>query len=448
MLAIPGEWAGIAAFWLAAALALLLYLIWSFPRVAWSRRVFGLVGLALTAIAFISSTVDLDDVFLAASRATFIAAFFLAQATLRHAASQSAAIERCGRFLASRPPGKRYLALTTGGHLFGLILSYGAISLLGSLGESAARSEPDQRIRELRTRRMLLAVQRGFVSTLAWSPLAFSFAVSNSIIEGSSWGSALPICVVSTVILASLGWLMDHLVKPPVRPAGPRPSGTGRWQDTLPLLLLLVLLMTSVFGLQYLTGIRAVGVVLVAVPLLSIGWVALQLHLGARRVGPGMIASGREFIAVTVPNYRAEIMLLSMAAYIGSLGSTLLLPLLSDSVAIAMDIPPWLVLVGLVWLVPLTGQLGMNPVLSVTLLAPLLPAPSAMGISPDMIIVAITAGWALGGASSPFTATTVIVGAIGKVSPWRVGLNWNGGYTIVAGTVLSAWVIVANLFVT
>jgi len=421
--------------------------VWSFPRVAWSRRVFALVALALTALAVTGGPAAAGDLLLAATRATFIAAFFIALATLRHAAATSPAIERCGRYLASRPPGKRYLALTTGGHLFGLILSYGAISLLGSLAEGAARSEPDPRIRALRTRRMLLAVQRGFVATLAWSPLAFSFAVSTSIIDGSSWAAALPICIVNSLILAALGWLMDHLVKPPVRPAAPRPSGAGRWQDTLPLLLLLALLMAAVFGLQYVTNIRAVGVVLVAVPLLSLGWVALQLDLAGRRVGPGMIASGRDFVTKTVPDYRAEIMLLSMAAYIGSLGATLLLPWLPDSFGIMTELPDWMVLVGLVWLVPITGQLGMNPVLSVTLLAPLLPPPGSLGIAPDLIVAAITAGWALGGASSPFTATTVIVGAIGKLSPWRVGLGWNGAYTVLAGLLLSLWVVLASWLV-
>ncbi|MEJ2016301.1 MAG: hypothetical protein P8X61_11950, partial [Limibacillus sp.] len=60
-----------------------------------------------------------------------------------------------------------------------------------------------------------------------------------------------------------------------------------------------------------------------------------------------------------------------------------------------------------------------------------------------MIVLAITAGWALSGASSPYTATTLMVGAIGKVSALHVGWRWNGYYTLVSGLLLSAWVLLA-----
>ena len=39
-----------------------------------------------------------------------------------------------------------------------------------------ARQEANAEIRRHRLRRMLLAIQRGFVSTLTWSPLAVSWA--------------------------------------------------------------------------------------------------------------------------------------------------------------------------------------------------------------------------------------------------------------------------------
>ena len=57
-------------------------------------------------------------------------------------------------------------------------------------------------------------------------------------------------------------------------------------------------------------------------------------------------------------------------------------------------------------------------------------------------MVAVTSGWALTGASSPFTATTLLIGSFGGVSAQHVGLVWNGVYTLVCGLVLSAWVLV------
>lgn len=440
LLMIPAEWFGLEPFAIAASFCLGLYILWAIRRIAYSRLVFVGIALALVAVTFQTRTDWLPLLQSACSSAAFIAAFFIAQATLRHAALSSDAIARCGRHLASQPPGRRYIALTSGGHLFGLMLSYGSISLLGGMASANAANEPDPNIRKLRIKRMLLATQRGFVSTLAWSPLAFSFAVSTSIISGSSWGGAVLYGVVSAFLLAGLGWLMDHSVKPPVT-SNRRPDIEGSPRDIIPLAVLLAVIMGSVGVMQWLSGVRMVGVVLLAVPLISILWVTIQAMIS----GDLSLAkeSGRQYIDDVIPSYRSEVVLLSMAAFIGTLGGSLLVPLLGDSGQVLHGLPGWTILVGLVWLVPLSGLFGMNPVLSVTLFAPLLPDPAMLHIDPDILVVAITAGWALGGAISPFTATTLIVGMLGKVSAWHVGLRWNGLYTLTAGAILSIWVVIA-----
>jgi len=433
------------AFSLAAGAAVVLYVALVTPVVRWSRQVFVATGVALVAAAALTRP---DWPALAArglASASFVAAFFIAVGWLRNAAGTSAVIERSGRFLAEQPPGRRYLALTLGGQLFGLVLLYGAISLLGSLAESSARREANAEIRAIRTRRMLLAVQRGFVATLCWSPLTFSMAVSTSIVPGSSWTGAVAMCAVSGLIVAVLGWGLDTIFKP--RLSGPRPPQRppeGSWWELWPLLHLLALLMGGVGALQAATGLRAVYVVMVFVPALSLAWIALQwrgerggplAHAGRRAVG---------YVITDLAGYRSEIVLLVMAGFIGTLGSGLLAPLVAGAGIDLAAIPAWALLVGLVWLVPITGQLGMNPILSVSLLAPLLPHAADLGVSPNAIILAITAGWALSGASSPFTATTLLVGALGRVSALHVGWKWNGAYTLLGGLLLSLWVAVAS----
>ena len=85
----------------------------------------------------------------------------------------------------------------------------------------------------------------------------------------------------------------------------------------------------------------------------------------------------------------------------------------------------------------------MNPILSISLLAPLIPAAETLGLSPNLIVAAITAGWALSGASSPFTATTLLIGKLAGVSAFKVGagLSWNGPYTLIGIALLSAWIL-------
>lgn len=410
-----------------------------------SRLAFVAIGLALTLWAMLSHD-DWPAGMAAAIRSgSLIVALFTALSAVRSAAITSQEILETGRFLARQPPGLRYLTLTVGGHLFGLILLYGSIALLGSLASESAAREPDPEIRRHRTRRMLVAIQRGFAATLCWSPLGFSMALSTTLVAGASWSRVVLPCLVSAAILILGGWALDTIFKPrlgrsPTPP--PRPPETGRWLVHLrPLLQLLGVVVTGVALLHWLTGIRIVGGVMFVVPTVAMLWIFNQ----RRAAGAGALADTGARIAGLVtrelPGYRGEILLLFMAAFIGSLGSFLLVPLMARWGLDFSVLPPLAILIALIWIIPLTGQLGMNPILSVSLLIPLLPTPQAMGIDPAVMIAAITGGWALSGVTSPFTASVLLAGTLAKVPPREAGLIWNGAYAAIMGAALSLWVL-------
>lgn len=433
------EWHGPAVFGDLAELMVVPLVALLCLHVGWTRRVFVGIALALVTVAAAIRPDWLSMVSAALHTAAFIAAFFTALASLRNASASSASIQTCGRFLAAQPPGRRYAALTIGGQLFGMLLNYGALVLLGTLAEANAAREPDPEIRGHRVRRMLLAIQRGFVSTLSWSPLAFAMAISTTLVPGATWAAAVGPCLVSAVILAGTGWALDTAFKPRLsHPLPPRSRPEGSWASLWPLLALLAIIGATVGGLHLSTGIRATGVVMVVVPALSLCWVAIQ-NLDDRPL-ENATRRALDYARRDLPAYRGELVLLLMAGFIGTLGSQLLVPLVSEAGIELGALPGWQVLVALVWLIPLTGQLGMNPILSVSLVAPILPPAAAMGVSPADVIVAITAGWALSGASSPYTATTLLIGALGKESARTVGLKWNGVYTLICGVLLSLWV--------
>ena len=437
------EWRGGQIFGVAAGLCVLLFLILETPYVPWSRRIFVIVGVALFMAAILTRSDWLAMTQAALGTAAFIAAFFTALACLRNAAASSPSIETCGHFLAGQPPGRRYLALTAGGHLFGLVLNYGALSLLGTLAEVNARREPNIEIRTHRMRRMLLAIQRGFVSTLTWSPLAFASAISTTLVPGAEWADAAAVSFVSGFIMIGLGWALDTIFKPRLSsPAPARVKPPGTWAVLVPMLTLLTILTLCVGAFHVATDIRAAVVVMPVVPAIALIWIGMQ-NRGGNPVRH--MAERASAYTLELPRYRSEIVLLVMAGFIGTLGSQLISPLIAASGFDLTALPGWLILVSLVWLIPLTGLMGMNPILSVSLMAPLLPHADAIGVTPTAIITALTAGWALGGASSPYTATTLLVGSIANVSAWRVGLGWNGLYTILCGIALSVWVVIVSL---
>jgi hypothetical protein len=371
--------------------------------------------------------------------AAFIGAFFTALSSLRTVAQTSPAIQRAGTFLAGQPPGRRYAALTVGGQAFALLLNYGSLQLLGALATSNANAEPNLEIRGHRIRRMLLAIQRAFVSTLPWSPLSFSVAISISVIPDSSWGMALVPGLVTSVLLAGIGWLLDTLFKPRLTVTPVRSAPVGNWATMLPLVVLLAVLLAGVVTFSVLTQVRVVGIVAVLVPCIAVVWMFIQ-HWGDSPVSTTQ-ARIATYVLQELPGYRGELVLLMMAGFIGTAGSQLFAPMVQATGFDPSFLPWWAILVALVWIIPLAGQIGMNPILAVTLIAPLIPAAADLGVQPTALVVAITAGWALSGASSPFTATTLLIGSFGGISASRVGLVWNGAYTLICGVILSFWVV-------
>ena len=414
-------------------------------HVTMARRAFVLVGLLLSVVNLVWNPDWQTTLISGFSTTAFIAVFFTALTTLKFAAETSPAIQSCGRFLSRQPPGRRYAALTVGGQLFGLLLNYGSISLLGSMTMVNASLERNEEIRNHRIRRMLLAIQRGFISILPWSPLSFAVAIPTALIPDTSWVQCVLPGLVTGGILAGTGWLLDTLFKPRLStPLPTRQAVQGNWLSVIPLVLLLILLVSLLGSAYLLTGVRVLALVMIIVPLLSLAWIALQtwsdhpLQQASRRAA--------DYLFNQLGGFRSEMVLLMMAGYIGTVASPLLGALMAFLHIDLSVLPVWSVLVMLVWFIPLVGQIGMNPILAVALVAPVIPDAVTLGISPTSIVVALTAGWILSGVSSPFTATTMLIGNFAGISSSQVGRQWNGVFTLLCGVMLSGWVVVYALF--
>ncbi len=405
---------------------------------------FVLVGLTLVALAALSRPDWWAGTWSAVGRGSFVMALYTALTAIRIAATGSAEIVDCGRFLASQRPGLRYIALSIGGHLFGLILLYGSIALLGGLSTASTRQEPDPELRRHRLRRMLVAINRGFAATLCWSPLGFSMAITLALVPGASWNNVVLPCAVNAVLMIGLGWGLDTLFKPRLsQPVPPRAAPSGTWLHHLrPLLVLLGAIVAGVVLLHNLAGVDVVGAVMSCVPALAVIWIWRQ----GRGIPGGpmrhLSAQVNEFIRRELPGCGGQILLLFMAAFIGSLGAFLLVPLLPRLGLDLSVLPGWLIVVAMVWLVPLTGQLGMNPILSVSMILPILPTPEVMGVPPAALVAAVTGGWAISGTTSPFTASVMLVGGFGGLPARQAGLRWNGPYALCVGCAISLWVLI------
>ena len=272
-----------------SGIAILLFLLLEFPN---QRRYAQILFLALFAIGMIGVVLALHplDLFLAAwQRGASYAAFFLALTTLRDAAETSPLVRRCGQHLVAQPPGLRYVALTAGGHVFGITLSYGAIDLLAAMVMRANTLEAaggSADVRGVRTRRMLLAIYRGFCVMNCWSPINIMTAVVSTAVPAAPMRLLLPLAFLVAVGMVVLGWIEDRWSGARLQTrGGARPITTESWADPWRIIALVVLVMLIAEGTAALFGISLVAGVTLSVPLVAVGWLLIQSW---RFAGPAM----------------------------------------------------------------------------------------------------------------------------------------------------------------
>lgn len=380
----------------------------------------------------------------ALTRAAFVGTLYAALGFLRDAAETSPAVRACGRFLAAQPPGKRYLALNAGGHVFGLILNFGVIPLLGAMVVASIGGDDSWR-GKLRLRRMMTAINRGFGTILTWSPMTVSVAVVLSSLHGTTWAEMASYGLVSALAFTLLGWGLDRRLRPPQAPREwPKPPGS--WRLALPIVGL-VLLVFAVGGAWTLaTDIQLVLGIMTATPVIGALWLYLQLRDQSEEPAALALAKRlRRHLSRFFPSYRMEIALLSSAAFVGSLVAALLPPEVVKSALDAVPLPPWALVAALAWVIVALGQLGANPVLSVTILTGALPPPEVLGVPGAAVAVALCGAWSLTAATSPFSAATMVTGQMGGTTAAVVGRRWNGWYAFLGLIVLTGWTGVVAL---
>jgi hypothetical protein len=436
----------------AAGMAMLLFLLLEFRN---QRRYAQVLFVALVTIGMLGVARAADPLalfFAGWRRGASYGAFFYALTTLRDAAETSPLVRRCGHHLVAQPPGRRYAALTGGGHLFGIILSYGAIELLAAMVMRANTLEAaggSATVRALRTRRMLMAIYRGFCVMNCWNPINLMTAVVSTAVPAAPIRLLLPVAFVVSIGMAVLGWFEDRISSARAATRGAaaaRPVTTERWT----IHLRIVALVAAVMALAELgsvgLGLSLVTCVTLVVPLVGIGWIAVQSRrvMARARVGMGaaLLRRMRRFLQ-RVPTFRSEATVLAGSGFMGvAVGGALpasgLAPLIAHLPPLAVPLLVPVLLIG-------TGQIGLNPVAVVALLGAAMPEPARFGVAPAALAFACMLGWGLSVNMTPMSASAITTARWAGVSPWTVSTAWNAAYTLSA--LVLAWVAIALLFV-
>lgn len=414
-----------------------------------------LVMLALCAAVALATMLMHSDfaelIVKATGDAAYLAAFFAAMSVLREAAATSRAVHVCGEMLVSRPPGKRYVALSIGGSLLSIIINSGALNLLGGMVKATntlERAGGDPRIRAVREQRMILALLRSFCAGILLSPLSLGFAVTYSAFPQVGWMSLLSCALVFGILLMAIGALADRLAHP--RPQAVATDRLADWAAALPLAAIVSSILALVVATEIALGTNLIVAVMVCVPVYGFVWMFAQGPSLGIDVPTRLARTARracDFVARDLASARVEVVVVSTAGFAGALLSGLLpLPELRALVT-AYAVSPALILVLVFLAVLVLGQMGANPILSVTVLGALFPDPQSVGLHPLVLAMTLFVAWVMTTGSSSAIAAVLILARICGVPPSTIGRDWNGAFTLIVSALFLALLLAAHAVV-
>jgi len=442
---------------------------WTRPVAAWLFVAFSVLGQArfglrerflqaIAAATVVATLLTRDDQWPLIERGLYLAGylttFMVLITSLRDGAHRSNSVLAIGRYLTERPPGRRYTALYLGGHLMGVLLNFGAISLLGPMiqrGVKAQSAGAPELVARIREQRQLVALTRGFAWFNLWAPTSIALATTMTIIPDARPGWIAVFGIAIALLLLGVGWIEDRV-------RGNRASAALRRQGyatpqlpspPFPLVAVLkfltvgVVLVGAGWSVAHLVHIRLVtGVFVVCVPVAA-AWLVVQ-YLDGSAPEPGPVATITEMLLRSAPGGCREAATLALAGMTGALASEFVDAHSLSGLFSLSDVPQAALLVFLAGIIPIGSCLALPPILSVTFFGTLLVGLPELGINHTLLALALLCGWSLNLTGSPFSAASLVLqrvtGVPGTTHSWR----WNGVYTLLAFLVAAAMLLVLS----
>ena len=391
-------------FWQAVGIAaLLLYLLTLAGKLTRMAKGLLLVAGIVSLLALWHSSNPGQLLFDASGRFAFFATFVVALSMLRLPAYRSRLVRRCGQSMLLQPPSRRYPILSLGSALFGIILNIGVLNLFAAMIEKSntlGAAQGRAWVQEARQRRMMLALLRGFSLAPLISPMGIGVAVVLSSLPQVTWLALAPYILGAAVLIFLAGWAVDFLTGPHP-PANKAQVNAPSLRPLAQFSVLLLGIVALVFSLAWLLELRLPIAALLGAPTGALIWLAWQ----RRRLGFCGLPAAVSAVHRQLPW------------------------LLSPNAVLAM-----LMVVGL-------AQVGVNPIVTVTLLVGLLPQLAIEGLTPALVGASRMVGWALALMSSPMTASMLILSRFTGVPATRIGYRWNGRFLVASIPLLAAWFV-------
>lgn len=410
--------------------ALALFAILQWPGISLTYRIFAILAPALGLLLWFNDAVSVQVLAEAVDRSAFFTLFLTSLAVLRESAKTSQLVRRCGTVLVNQPPGRRYLLMSFGSHLFGVMLNIGALNVLGTMVRRAIRPGADpesQRIAGIRRKRMLTATIRGFCGVPLWAPTSVTMLLVLSGIPELSWEQYAPLGLLWTLLFLFWGAVLDRLAYK--RPKVHTVNG-GNLVYLLPLVALVALIPSLAFVVSQITGLSLFSALLMCAPIIGLTWIWVQYKGRPTRIKRGLLLRrmGRSF-PVTFTNQRNEVVLFASSGFIGVILIPLIDPVVASEFLAQANISNATLMVSISLVMLMFAFIGVNAIITVTLILGVLQQLPDLNIQPQVQASVIAITWAIFAGASPFTASLRFISGFSGISPLRFGIEWNGWFS-------------------
>lgn len=389
----------------------------------------GAVALTLAALATgagpgaVAASLDL---------AAFFAVFIAALTAVRDIAARSRSVRAVGRFLTGQPAGRRYMATALGGHVLGIFLNFGAVSLMAPMVQQAARG-PDGRPSPDLERRQISALIRGFAWVILWAPTTLTQALLLTIFAAHlSWADVAPAGLGLAALMIAIGRLYDRFEWRGRALPGPRSGQPPPWPALRRVAAICSLMILATVALSAAAGFSVAQSLLFVAPAVSVAWFLCQpSDTGAAPGGPARLAGLARVFLPSAAGLARSAVALGASAYIGRLAA---LSLPTAAWAEAMDlasVPGWLFLAALPVLITLGGQVALSPILIVVFIGQMLQGVEALPTGHLQIYLALCFGWALSMTASPNATATLVISGACNIPATRLTWAWNLRYGLL-----------------
>lgn len=425
---------------LAASLALVAYLAlgWRhFTIGTWVPVLLSFGALAVALLQGVSGAVLLR----ALDRSLFLAALITLLGTLRAAASIAPEVAQAGAYLTGQPPSRRYLSLTFGGHLFGVLINFGGLAILLDLAARSMRGEATMRLppelREVKLRRMTLAIIRGFGLISLWSPFGFATNVVLITLPSLAYLDFGPIGFAASFVFVGIGWTFDRIGNRRLRqlPSARAAPPPGAWRGAAILPLHVAILGLGIFTLHEISPLDFQEALILLVPTYSVLWAAWSWRRSG--AGPlGGIAAAAGDAWRRLPFMAGEVGVFAAAGFL-SVILLAIVPVEGLRAGIAdLGLGPVALTLGLAMSIMGFAFVGVNPIVTSSVLGAIASQLAVPGMSDLAIALAIIGGWTGVIGLSPFITTILFCAAIIERPAMRIGPIWNGPYSL---TIFALW---------